>query len=223
MPARSPVSQCRTTVHAPDSATATYDSSAASATPLAKSRPSSTTVSVPSGSSRSSRPVRVASAMSLRQADRWCTVELSENHTVPSPAIAALLQHFIGTPATLSTIVSTAPVRGSTSCSPTSGLQTTSRPSGRCSMPRGRPPTSATRSTLAPSWLTRQIAPSSVPVKTDPSSGPWVATTTSSAPGPGTGTTVMRALGLLVGEVTRSCWRRAPSRGTPGPRSTPTP
>ena len=50
MPAFGPVSQCRTTVRAPDSATATYDSSFASATPLAKASPSRTVVIVPSRS-----------------------------------------------------------------------------------------------------------------------------------------------------------------------------
>ncbi|WP_278256063.1 hypothetical protein [Nocardioides convexus] len=64
------------------------------------------------------------------------------------------------------------------------------RPSSACSMPSGRPPVCATRSTRAPSGLTRKIEPSSVPVKTEPASGPEVATTTSSAPGPGTGITV---------------------------------
>ena len=115
----------------------------------------------------------------------------SENHTVPSPAIAALLQKTIRTPSTVSATASTPPERVSTRSSPRWASQTSSRPSRSISMPSGRPPVSATRSTLAPSGLTRQIAPSSVPVKTDPSSGPWVATTTSSAPGPGTGTTVI--------------------------------
>ena len=53
-------------------------------------------------------------------------------------------------------------------------------------MPSGRPPVCATRSIFLPSWEIRKMLPSSVPVKTAPSSGPFVPTTTSSAPNSGT-------------------------------------
>ncbi len=118
MPARSPVSQWRTTVQPPDSATATYDSSAASATPLAKSSPSRTVVVVPSRSRRSNRPDFVAMTMSLRQFSSPYDVDESENQTVPSDAIAALLQKTMRTPSTLSATVSTPPERVSTRSSP---------------------------------------------------------------------------------------------------------
>ena len=117
-------------------------------------------------------------------------VEESENQIVPSEAIAALLQKTIFLPATLSVTGSTAPVAVSTRSTPRWASQTSSRPSGSISRPSGRPPVWATRSIRRPSWLTRKMLPSSVPVNTAPSSGPWVATTTSSAPGPGTGTRV---------------------------------
>ena len=115
-------------------------------------------------------------------------VEESENQTVPSEAIAALLQNSICLPATLSVTGSTAPVAVSMRSTPRCASQTSSRPSGSISRPSGRPPVWATRSIRRPSWLTRKMLPSSVPVNTAPSSGPCVATTTSSAPGPGTGT-----------------------------------
>ena len=84
MPARSPVSQWRTTVRAPVSATATKDSSPLSATPLAKASPSRTTSGLPPGRRRSRRPVRVSWTKSSFQRSRPYRVEESENHTVPS-------------------------------------------------------------------------------------------------------------------------------------------
>ena len=64
MPARSPVSHSRTTVRRAVSATQTNDSSADSATPLAKASPSRCTSTVPSARRHSSRPVRVFSTKS---------------------------------------------------------------------------------------------------------------------------------------------------------------
>ena len=135
---------------------------------------------------------------------------------VPSRATAALLQNPIRSPATLSATASTAPERGVDAEQPRGARRrpgaarrgrSRGRAGGRRSRRPGRP--------VAPSWLIRQIAPSSVPVNTDPSSGPWVATTTSSAPGPGTGTTVMLCWDSW-GVVTRSCWRRAGESRNPG-------
>ena len=80
-----------------------------------------------------------------------CTVEESENQTVPSVAIAALLQNPIGVPSTSVVSTSTDPPRGSTVSRPRCASHTSSRPSGIRSIPRGRPPVSATRSTLRPS------------------------------------------------------------------------
>ena len=56
--------------------------------------------------------------MSLRQFSMPYDVEESENQTVPSDAIAALLQKTMRTPSTLSATVSTPPERVSTRSSP---------------------------------------------------------------------------------------------------------
>ena len=99
-------------MRAPVSATATKSSSCDSATPLAKASPSRTTSTAPSVPSRSSRPVRVFWTKSSFHCSMPNFVEESENQTVPSEAIAALLQNRIGRPATRSVTASTAPVRG---------------------------------------------------------------------------------------------------------------
>ena len=129
-------------------------------------------------------------------------VDESENHIVPSEATAALLQNTI---AYAVHAVDDRLDRPGAECRRGAARGARRRPAAarrdRSRCPSGRPPVSATRSTSAPSGLTRQIAPSSVPVKTAPSSGPWVATTTSSAPGPGTGTTVM---------LCSDCWAWSP-------------
>ena len=117
---------------------------------------------------------------------------------MPSVATAALLQNRIGVPEIRSTTASTAPLVVSTRSTPRCASQTSSRPSRSISSPSGRPEVCATRSTCCPSGLSRKIEPSSVPVKTEPSWGPVVATTTSSAPWAGTAWTV-KLIGVLLG------------------------
>ncbi len=100
-------------------------------------------------------------------------VEESENHTVPSEAMAALLQNRIGVRRRSQPVTaSIAPLAVSMRSSPRWASQTSSRPSRSISIPSGRPWVRAIRSTLPPSWLIRKIEPSSVPVKTAPSSAP---------------------------------------------------
>ena len=59
--------------------------------------------------SLSKRPVRVFCAKSSFHLSRPYFVDESENHTVPSLAMAALLQNAIFSPATLSMTCSTSP------------------------------------------------------------------------------------------------------------------
>ena len=126
-------------------------------------------------------------------------------------------------PATRSATSSIAPVAVSTRSTPRRASQTSRRPSRSSSMPEGaaagvrRPGRCAGRR-----GLTRKMLPSSVPVKTAPSSGPCVPTTTSSAPFAGTGTT-----SILRVVVTGTSWRTGQARrlipsgsGRRGPRRT---
>ena len=79
-------------------------------------------------------------------------VEESENQTVPSEAMAALLQNFIGVPATRSVTASTAPLAVSTRSRPRWASQTSSRPSRSISSPSGPPGGVRDPVDLLPSW-----------------------------------------------------------------------
>src|SRR5699024_2886112 len=179
-PVRAPVSRTRRTRRLPVSATATQDSSAVSATPLANCNPRARVSTVPSGARRNSLPVPVCSIRSERHCSTGNRLDESLKYIVPSAATAALLHTTNGAPSPERVSVRTAPEATSTVSSPRSESHTTSPSSPYNSIPSGLPPVSAIVSIRVPSPETRMILPSSSPVNTQPSAS----TTTSSGPLP---------------------------------------
>src|SRR5699024_4723881 len=179
-PCRAPVSRTRRTRRLPVSATATQDSSAVSATPLANCKPRARVSTVPSGARRNSLPVPVCSIRSERHCSTGNRLDESLKYIVPSAATAALLHTTNGAPSPERVSVRTAPEATSTVSSPRSESHTTSPSSPYNSIPSGLPPVSAIVSIRVPSPETRMILPFSSPVNTQPSAS----TTTSSGPLP---------------------------------------
>ena len=214
MPACRPVSQWRTTVRPADSATATKSSRRGERDAVGEPEPVERRPrSVPSGSRRSSRPVRVSWTKSSFHRSMPNCFEESENQTVPSEAMAALLQKTIRTPATLSASASMPPVAGSTRSRPLRGVadqQPTVEGRSRCRA-GGRPcrrPCRRCRRRDAPARWSRP----SVPVKAAPSSGPRGGDDDVLG-------AVRRARGMTERLVVMAAdWRTPASRGTPGPR-----
>ena len=198
MPARAPVSQRRTTVRAPVSATATYDSSAAQRDAVGEGEPVEDDLGLAVGV----EPQQPAGAGVLDE--------------VVLPPLDAV-------PASRSRRTTRCRRRRSRRCcrTPSGRRRRGRRPPrprrSRCR--RGAPPggrrrpaagrrgrargraggrrCAATRSIRRPSWPTRQMLPSSVPVNTAPSSGPGWRRRRPRRRSPGTGTTC-RDRGLMA-------------------------
>ena len=219
MPARAPVRWCRVTHRPPVSATATNASSALSATPLANASPSSTTSGLPTRRepqepAGARHPDEVGlplldavQARRVREPDRAVRRDggvVAEPH----PYAVHVGREDLDRPA-----VDVDPQQA------TVGVADEEPAVGRELEPERPAPGPGDPRIRAPSGDTCQIAPSSVPVKTSPECGPWVATRTSSAPGPGTGWTVsmgaLLGVGIGMGEVG---WRQCPPGSGRWPR-----
>ena len=203
-------------MRAPDSATATYDSSAASATPLAKREPVE---------DRGDRPVGVAAQqpagagvldeVGLPVLD--AVLPSRSRRTTPSrrPRSRRCCRHHADAVDACRPPPRRRRERVSTRSSPRCASQTSSRPSRSISIPSGRPPVSATRSTFGPVVADPPDRAVLGAGEDRPSSGPWVATTTSSAPGPGTGMTRELCWGSWRCSP-ESCWRTRSESRKPG-------